>query len=83
MSDTVRDTVFNYHLKRLEPLLDGQVVGLIIDDSADYGSPFVGFQIKCPNGDVVEVVALRDEEGNGAGHLAIAKIKTNGKTTVG
>jgi hypothetical protein len=83
MSDTTRDIVFRHHFKRLEPLLDGKVVSIVIDDSADSTAPFVGLHIKCPNGDTYEIVAMRDEEGNGAGDLMIGKILTNGKTPVG
>ena len=79
----VRDQVFTYHFSRLQPLLFGRITHLVVDDSQDSQRPYCGLRITGVNGDIYEIIADADEEGNGPGHLTITKVEPRGKTPMG
>ena len=69
----------NYYRKHLEQVKGGEIVGIIVSDEGDE-EPYCGFLVRLPNKKYYQVVALRDPEGNGPGHLDIFNVP---KTTVG
>lgn len=61
----------DYWVKKLGGLVGGEIVTAITDgNEADYEN-FVGLQVKLPNGNLVNVWLLSDEEGNAPGRFEI------------
>jgi hypothetical protein len=77
------ELVFRHHFSRLEPLLFGRITHIVVDDSQNEQQPYCGLRITGVNGDIYEIIADADEEGNGPGHLTITKVEPRGKTAVG
>ena len=67
----------NYWENLLGKLIGGKVVGVIKDDSENednFGNgTFYGLQILMPDGKVMDMWFLSDEEGNGAGRPDIGE----------
>lgn len=72
MPDT-KNPATKYHIERLLPLIEGTVVSIIVDDQ-DPTDIYCGLVIKLLNGKEIEVLAARDPEFNGAGHLSALEI---------
>jgi len=70
-----QDIVTKYYYDRFKHLLNGVVTSIVVDDSADHGMPYCGFYITCKNGDIYEVIAEADAEGNGPGHMTLTKVE--------
>lgn len=63
-----------YYRKHLAPLVGCEIIGTIID-TTDPTDVYTGYVLKDKRtGQEYELVAMRDPEGNGPGHFAIAPI---------
>jgi hypothetical protein len=65
------------YLDELAPLVDGTIVGLVVDTSAGdtWHDQFFGLRIRKPNGEHVALFLMRDDEGNGPGAFSIETLK--------
>ena len=75
-------TTKHYYAKYLKPLVGGKIIQTIVDvDNEDsFSEPYLGFIVK-KGKKSFQVIALRDPEGNGAGHIEIVDITNLGSTT--
>ena len=65
----------NYYKDYLKALVGGKIVEVIVDASNEeyLSNPYLGFIVK-KGKKTFQFVALRDPEGNGAGHMEITEI---------
>lgn len=61
----------DFYLKRLSPLMGGQIIGSVRTGTDEYGDEFFGLTIKKKNGKTVHLLLLSDDEGNGPGSFQI------------
>jgi hypothetical protein len=70
------DRYIKYLEKRIEPIIDGQILGLGHNNSED-DDFFFCIRVKCRDGKIRLVWILRDEEGNGSGAISIEEPELN------
>ena len=65
-----------YYRKHLSPLVHCRVIAMVIDPVD--GETYIGYHLHDDKtGKTYEMIALRDPEGNGPGHLAITLLSTD------
>lgn len=69
-SDTLATEARNWHLDRLRPLIGATVERIAIDDN-DPDETYCGLLLRLRDGRAMQVIAMRDAEGNGAGFFDI------------
>ena len=72
MTDTM-STEAKFHCKRLLHLMGAKVVNIVVDDR-DPHDVYCGLILAFPNGTKFEILAVRDPEFNGAGHLHVTEV---------
>jgi len=74
----------NYYKDYLKGLVGGKIVEVIVDASNEeyLSNPYLGFIVK-KGKKSFQIIALRDPEGNGAGHMEITDITDLGNTNEG
>lgn len=60
-----------FYLDQLDPLVGGQITGLVRTGEDEFGDEFYGLTILCKDGNVRRVIFLSDDEGNGPGSFEI------------
>ncbi len=68
--------VMQYYSNHLSPLVGCEVIAIVID-ATEHNEVYTGYVLKDKQtGQEYELVAMRDPEGNGPGHLAIHPLLT-------
>lgn len=64
-----------YYKKHLSPLIGCRIIAMVVDNT-DPTETYTGYHLHCDKtGKTFELIALRDPEGNGPGHLSITPVE--------
>lgn len=67
------EAIKNTYIKELLPVKGAKVTAIIVSDEGDE-VPYCGFLMETREGKRFQVIAFRDDEGNGPGHMDVVDV---------